>query len=335
MLGGGGLWLHRTRGDEGDRDEGPATDGVPALAPLSVELGAELSKLTRGALPAAIDRVRARLLDELGLPLPEIDVRTRAHAPARGYRVQLWQVPVADGELAPELSAEAGAERVAQSVEMLARRHAAELFGMQETQQLLDGLERGAPALVHSAMPKPVSLRLLCDVLRCLLDEGVAIRALGPIFEALSAEAHAPGTHDPAQLADRVRARLSRQISAAYAHDGVIAAHGLDPLIEDALRDALPGRGAGPAAIPALPPDQARDIVEAVRKTALGDGRTRAVLLTQADVRRHLRALLRFELPEVVVLSYAELVPELRVERRPAIKIGGGGAPARMQARID
>jgi type III secretory pathway component EscV len=308
---------------------------VPALAPLSIELGAELSKLTRGALPAAIDRVRARLLDELGLPLPEIDVRTRAHAPARGYRVQLWQVPVADGELAPELSAEAGAERVAQSVEMLARRHAAELFGMQETQQLIDGLERGAPALVHSAMPKPVSLRLLCDVLRCLLDEGVAIRALGPIFEALSAEAHAPGTHDPAQLADRVRARLSRQISAAYAHDGVIAAHGLDPLIEDALRDALPGRGAGPAAIPALPPDQARDIVEAVRKTALGDGRTRAVLLTQADVRRHLRALLRFELPEVVVLSYAELVPELRVERRPAIKIGGGGAPARMQARID
>jgi type III secretion protein V len=322
LLGGGGLWLHRSRGERPARADDAAAPSVPAIAPLAVELGAELSGLARGALAAAIDRVRARLLDELGLPLPAVDVRIRADAATRGYRLQLWQVPIAHGELAPELTPEAGAERVAGAIDALARRHAAELLGVQETQQLLDGLERSAPALVHSAVPKPISLRVLCDVLRCLLDERIAIRALGPILEALSTEAPGTAVPDPAQLAERVRARLSRQISAAHAHDGVLAAHALDPLIEDALRDALPSRGAGQVAIPALPPDQARDIVEAVRRT-LTEGRTRAVLLTQADVRRHLRALLRSELPEVTVLSYAELVPELRVERRPAIRIGG------------
>ena len=335
LLGGGGLWLHRTRGEEPPpRDADRATQRVPALAPLAIELGVELSVLARGALAPALERVRARLLDELGLPLPAIDVASGADGAERGYRIRLWQVEVAHGEVAPELTPEAGADIVASAVGTLARRHAAELLGVQETQQLLDGIERSAPALVHSAVPKPISLRLLCDVLRRLLDEGVAIRALGPILEALATDAHGPGPHDAAQLAERVRARLCRQISAAHAQDGVLAAHALDPLIEDALREALPARGAGSAALPALAPDQARDIVDAVRRTALGDGSTHAVLLAQSDVRRHLRALLRFELPNVAVLSYGELVPELRVERRPAIRIGGG-REARVQARSD
>ena len=62
-----------------------------------------------------------------------------------------------------------------------------------------------------------------------------------------------------------MRVRLARQISAAHARDGVLAVHLVDPLIEDALRDALPPRGDGPLA---LPPDQARDIVAAVRRAA-------------------------------------------------------------------
>jgi flagellar biosynthesis protein FlhA len=222
---------------------------------------------------------------------------------------------------------------VAREVEALARQNAAELFGVQETQQLLDGLSRTAPALVHDVCPKPISLRVLCDVLRCLLDEGVGIRALGPILEALSQASggiDAQRGLDAAVLTEHVRVRLRRQITAAHARAGVVAVHAVDPMIEDALRDALPARGAGGA--PALPPDQARDIVDAVRAVA---GAGRSVLLTQPDVRRHLRALLRAELPEVAVLSYPELVPDARVARGAPIRIGAGEKRARAEAQAD
>jgi flagellar biosynthesis protein FlhA len=247
--------------------------------------------------------------------------------------LRLWQVEVARGELPENLASEECAELVAREVEALVRQNAAELFGVQETQQLLDGLARTAPALVHDVCPKPISLRLLCDVLRCLLDEGVGIRALGPILEALSqASAGSVGAQrglDAGALAEHVRVRLRRQITAAHARDGVVAVHTIDPMIEDALRDALPARGAGSS--PALPPDQARDIVDAVRAVA---GAGRPVLLTQADVRRHLRALLRAELPGVAVLSYPELLPDARVARGAPIRIGGAER-ARVEAQAD
>ena len=192
-------------------------------------------------------------------------------------------------------------------------RHGAELLDLQQAQALLDALERDAPALVHNCVPKPVSLRLLSDVLRRLLAEGVSIRPLARILETLAAEA--ASTSDAALLVERVRVRLRRHVSFAYAREGVLALHPVDAMIEDALRDALVPAGL------ALPPAQARDIIGAVR-SALGAAPDRAVLIVQPDVRRHLRALLEAELPDVAVLSYAELAPELRVERRTPVRIG-------------
>jgi type III secretion protein V len=340
LLAGGGVWLRRSRqrGADGART---AVADVPALAPIALELAGDSP--ARAQLHAALARARTRLLDDLGMPLPEVEVRGGAQGGARKYLLRLWQVEVARGELPENAAGDECAELVAREVETLARQNAAELFGVQETQQLLDGLSRTAPALVHDVCPKPISLRVLCDVLRCLLDERVGIRALGPILEALSQASHGDAQRgvDAGALADQVRVRLRRQITAAHAPDGVVAVHAVDPMIEDALRDALPVGGIAPAlrggatwgtggaAMPALPPDQARDIVDAVR-AAVGSGGS--VLLTQPDVRRHLRALLRAELPEVAVLSYPELVPDARVARRAPIRIGTGEARAEAQA---
>ena len=121
----------------------------------------------------------------------------------------------------------------------------AELLGLQDAQTLLSTLERTAPALVRDSVPKPVTLRLLTEVLRCLLAEGVSIRALAPILETLAGAAAAGANAQ--ELAERVRARLARQITAAHVRDGVLALHLVDPLIEEALRDALPPRGDGTA----------------------------------------------------------------------------------------
>ena len=56
------------------------------------------------------------------------------------------------------------------------------------------------------------------------------------------------------------------------------------------------------------------------------------MLLTQLDLRRHLRKLLEVELPDVAVLSFPELDPDTRVERRTPIRIGAAAPAPRAQA---
>jgi type III secretion protein V len=258
-------------------------------------------------------------------PSPTV-VRADALA-ARSYRIALFGTVASAGKLDPALSPAEAADALAGALEALIANHAGELLGLQDVKGLLDALERQAPALVHDCVPKPVGLRLLTEVLRGLLAEGIAIRALAPILETLAGAAASGGSAP--QLVERVRARLARQIGAAHARDGVLAVHQLDPMIEDALRDGLPARGDGELA---LPPEQARDIVAAVRSAALLCEAGRAVIVTQPELRRHLRKLLCAELPQVAVLSFLELEPSLRIERRAPIRIGAAPLPSRAQA---
>jgi type III secretion protein V len=83
----------------------------------------------------------------------------------------------------------------------------------------------------------------------------------------------------------------------------------LDPGIEEAIRDAIQRTAAG--AYLALPPDVAREIVDAIARHARAE--SAALLLTQADVRRFVRRLVEVDLPDLVVLSYQSLAHEARV----------------------
>ncbi|MFI5308549.1 MAG: FHIPEP family type III secretion protein, partial [Polyangiales bacterium] len=212
------------------------------------------------------------------------------------------------------------ADQVVRAVEAALRPHAAELLSVQSVRELLDALERGAPALVHDTVPKPVTLRLLTEVLRRLLAEDVSIRPLDVILETLGSEAQ--HETDAGTLTERVRVRLGRQISFAHARDGVLALHPLDPMVEDALRSAARIGGSGATAGLALPPEQARDIVQAVRSALGQHASTHAALVAQADIRPHLRKLLEHELPTLAILGYAELAPELRVDLRKPVRVG-------------
>ena len=184
---------------------------------------------------------------------------------------------------------------------------------------MLEQLERAYPAVVRNVTPKPVPLPLLTEVLRRLVEERVSIRPLREILEALSV--HAPTERDPVQLTELVRASLRRQLTHRHAPAGTLAVFTVDGLIEDSVRDAIQ-RTAGGTYL-ALPPDQARDIIEAARRTLSPLSPTRQVVLTQRDVRRFLRRLLEVELPDVTVLSYQELAPEVNVQPLGQLGLAG------------
>jgi type III secretion protein V len=88
----------------------------------------------------------------------------------------------------------------------------------------------------------------------------------------------------------------------------------LDPLLEDTVRRAVTRSAAG--AFLALPPQGARDILASVRRAvAQVAGTDRPpVILTQPDIRRFVRKLIEPEMPDVAVVSFAELLPEIALK---------------------
>ncbi len=230
-----------------------------------------------------------------GLPAFWIDDAQRAQAQALGYTV-------VDASTV-----------IATHLNHLVTRHAAELLGRGEVQQLLEHLERDTPKLTEDLVPKQLSLSALQKVLQNLLAEGVHIRDMRTIVETLCE--HAPHAKDPAELTEAVRGALGRaivqQLFPAPAELSVLA---LDAPLERVLMGAL--QAGGTALEPGLADtlsDQAARAVQRQEQSGLA-----AVLLVPAPLRPLLSRFLRRSLPQLSVLSHAE-VPESRNVRITAL----------------
>ncbi len=208
---------------------------------------------------------------------------------------------------------------VARHLGACVRRRAADFVGLQEVQAMLEQLERAYPALVRNVTPKPVSLPLLTDILRRLVEEGVSIRPMREILEALAT--YAPHERDPVSLTELVRSSLRRAITHQHAPDGVLDVYLLDPEIEQAVRESIQRTASG--SYLAMPPDMANTVVASVKAQAPPNADGKRILLTQSDVRRFVRRLLETEMPDIVVLSYQELAPEATVQPLGRIALGG------------
>jgi flagellar biosynthesis protein FlhA len=193
------------------------------------------------------------------------------------------------------------------------RAHAADLLTRQETRQLLDQLKEINAAVVDEVVPDVLSVGEIQRVLQSLLREGVSIRDLGAIVEAVGDKARL--TRDPAMLGEYARQALGRTIVApALDADGTLRAIALDPSLEQEIAEALVQTADGEFL--ALDPMRASALVDAsaeLVEAALSGG-GRPVLLCSARVRRHLRRLTEQRLPQLGVCSYNEIVAGVSVE---------------------
>jgi flagellar biosynthesis protein FlhA len=150
-------------------------------------------------------------------------------------------------------------------------------------------------------------------VLQALLREGVSIRDLGTILEAIGDRA--AFTRDPSILAEYARQALARTITSGYM-DGeqTLRAISLDPGLEQEIADSVSHTQEGEYL--AMDPDRAQALVgslvgEVEQATGLG---ARPVLICSSRIRRHVRRLIEQSLPQLPVVSYNEILPGVRVE---------------------
>ena len=196
--------------------------------------------------------------------------------------------------------------------------HAAELLGRQETQALLDHLSKEMPKLIEDLVPKVLALSIVQKVLQSLLDEGIHIRDMRSIIEALAE--WAPRTQDAEMLVAQVRITLGRSIvQQIYPSGGEMQVMSLDPPLERLLLQAIAGGGESASIEPNLADTLIREVAAAAqRQESLGFP---AVLLVSGNLRVLLSRFLRRGIPQLKVLSHAE-VPENKTIKVTAI-VGG------------
>ncbi len=199
------------------------------------------------------------------------------------------------------------------------RRHARDLLGRQEAQALLDHLKPTHPSVVEALVPQLLPLGSVQKVLQHLLAEGVSIRDLATILEALADAA--PTTKDPILLTEYVRQALGRTICRGLASgDGVLKVFTLSSALEHLLASAITEGDQGRYL--ALEPRAAQRVIEgmaaAVGKTP-PDGTP--VILCAPNIRPHLRRLTERYLPHLAVVSYNEIGPEVTLKALAMVEI--------------
>nr|WP_296073782.1 flagellar biosynthesis protein FlhA [uncultured Actinoplanes sp.] len=185
------------------------------------------------------------------------------------------------------------------------RTNASRLLGREDVRALTEMVKRTHPVVVEELTPSLLSLGQIQKVLQGLLDEGVPIRDLVRIFEALSLRAKV--SVDPDGLIEAARSALGPAIAAQYATGGRLTVITLDPMLEQQLLESL--RPSETGAFMAIDGMRAEAIVsEAARlaETAEQQGLS-PVLACSPQLRLPLMRLLRAGSRRVQVLSYGEI----------------------------
>ncbi len=239
--------------------------------------------------------------------------------PAFGLKAK-WIEPAKreQAEVAGYTVVEPAAVLITHLMEVL-RAQAHRILGRQEVKNLLDTLKKDHPALVDDLVPNQLNLGTVERVLQNLLKEGIPIRDLVTILETLAD--YAPMVKDVDTLTELVRQSLGHVIARrCQDEDGVVRAITLDPEIDELIRKVSeelkrPGAldvGAGVV----LPPQTLQQLYRAVAgeiEKVAKDGR-QPIIITAPHTRIHFRRLIEPVLPNVMVISFAELPASVNVE---------------------
>jgi flagellar biosynthesis protein FlhA len=205
------------------------------------------------------------------------------------------------------------------------KHHAAELLGRQETQAIIDGLNKDYPAVVDEVMKgwdgKGITLGSIQKVLQGLLKEQVSIRNMVSILEAIAD--FAPVSTETWFLVEKARQALGSQICSQYADENkILHVLTLEPSLEQKILESRAQVNPGEyfaALEPALQTAWLRALGKSVG--AVKDHNLWPVILCSFQARCLVKAALDRELPEVAVLSVAEIASEYQIKSVGIIRL--------------
>jgi flagellar biosynthesis protein FlhA len=192
------------------------------------------------------------------------------------------------------------------------RRHAHELLGRQEAQELLDNIKDTHPKVVEELVPNLLPLGAVVKVLQNLLREQIPVRDLLAILETLAD--WSPMTKDTDILTEYVRQALARTITRMHLLEtGDMAVVNLGQTLESTLVDSMQKAEHGQYLI--LSPTKIEKIVHllAAQVEKFYPLNARPIILCSAHVRPYFKRLMERYIADLTVLSYDELLPNIKL----------------------
>ncbi|MBC7286496.1 MAG: flagellar biosynthesis protein FlhA [Armatimonadetes bacterium] len=203
--------------------------------------------------------------------------------------------------------------------------NAPELLSRQDVQDMIEKLREKEPAVVNELIPDLASVGTVQQVLRALLAEGVPVRDLSTILEAMADGLRA--TQALEEVVEIVRLALAPSICARLADDNAVIYVALvAPEVEQVILRSVTRTTQG--TVCALDESVARHLTRAVaeqmqRAAALGHELT---LLASPEGRRFVRKAFERSFPRLPVISYMEIAPGFSVETVGEISLPPGVA---------
>jgi flagellar biosynthesis protein FlhA len=240
--------------------------------------------------------------------------------PGEETREPVFDVPARWIQPEQQLQAETRGHTVVEPAAVIAthisetiRSHAAEILSRQDVADMVEQIREREPAVVTELVPDLASTGQVHQALRELLEEGLSVRDLPAILEALTDGLRLSGQLQPA--IEYVRMTQAEAICERLCDEQrVLRAVAISPDLEHLVEEHLVQTPDGVTC--ALPPDLSSHLAAELEKLVQQAGAEgqETVLLTAPRVRPHLRSAVARSFPKVRVLSYAELAPQVQVE---------------------
>ena len=194
------------------------------------------------------------------------------------------------------------------------RKYVDEVMTKTDVLKLMELVKSQDPTLVNDLVPTIISTSDLRKIFVNLIREKVSIKDIIFIFERLCD--YARFSKEPDILSERLRAALGRQICLAHCNkEKVLYALTLSSEWEKTLDDSCQRTELGTMFL--LNPMQVQELIESTANTLMRAHQavgTQPVILCSPRIRLPLYQMLERHIPTIVVISYSELITDIRVE---------------------
>ena len=230
------------------------------------------------------------------------------------YQTQAYWVSEEDAKSTKAVTAVDATDVVITHLQEITRKHVDDIMTKTDVLKLMELVRSQDPTLVNDLVPAIISTSDLRKIFVNLIREKVSIKDIIFIFERLCD--YARFSKEPDILSERLRAALGRQICLTNVQeDKVLYALTLSPEWEKVLDDSCQRTELGTMFL--LNPMQVQELIETTASTLMNAHQNigkQPVILCSPRIRLPLYQLLERHIPTIVVISYSELITDIKVE---------------------
>lgn len=230
------------------------------------------------------------------------------------YQTQAYWISEEDAKKTREVTSVDATDVIITHLQESVRKHVDDVMTKTDVLKLMELVRSQDPTLVNDLIPTIISTSDLRKIFVNLIREKVSIKDIMFIFERLCD--YARFSKEPDILSERLRAALGRQICLSNVQDDkVLYALTLSPDWEKTLDESCQRTELGTMFL--LNPMQVQELIESTANTLMMAHQNigkQPVILCSPRIRLPLYQLLERHIPTIVVISYSELITDIKVE---------------------